>query len=66
MGIVTFRIQSYFVVINLKVNYTLQMFAGLYGEIQVWGFQIYGDCMYTRNPCNFWSKYLVWTFNIYS
>ena len=29
---------------------------GLYGEIGVWGFQISGDCMYTRNPCNFWSK----------
>ena len=26
---------------------------GLCGEIGVWGFQIYGDCMYTRNPCNF-------------
>ena len=26
---------------------------GLYGEIRVQGFQIYGDCMYTRNPCNF-------------
>ena len=29
---------------------------GLCGEIGVRGFQIYGDCMYTRNPCNFWSK----------
>ena len=26
---------------------------GLYREIGVHGFQIYGDCMYTRNPCNF-------------
>ena len=26
---------------------------GLYSEIGVQGFQIYGDCMYTRNPCNF-------------
>ena len=26
---------------------------GLYREIGVQGFQIYGDCMYTRNPCNF-------------
>ena len=26
---------------------------GLYGEIRVRGFQIYGDCMNTRNPCNF-------------
>ena len=26
---------------------------GLCGEIGVLGFQIYGDCMYTRNPCNF-------------
>ena len=26
---------------------------GLCGEIGVRGFQIYGDCMYTRNPCNF-------------
>ena len=25
---------------------------GLYREIGVQGFQIYGDCMYTRNPCN--------------
>ena len=35
---------------------TLQMFTGIYrdsaGEIGVQGFQIYGDCMYTRNPCN--------------
>ena len=26
---------------------------GLCGEIGVRGFQIYGECMYTRNPCNF-------------
>ena len=26
---------------------------GLCGEIGVRGFQIYGDCMYNRNPCNF-------------
>ena len=26
---------------------------GLYEEIGVQGFQIYGDCMFTRNPCNF-------------
>ena len=26
---------------------------GFTGEIGVRGFQIYGDCMYTRNPCNF-------------
>ena len=40
---------------------------GLYGEIGVRGFQIYGDCMYTRNPCNFWSKSKkVWTFYIYT
>ena len=26
---------------------------GLYREIRVQGFQIYGDCMYTCNPCNF-------------
>ena len=26
---------------------------GLYREIRVQGFQIYGDCMYIRNPCNF-------------
>ena len=41
----------------LIVLLALQMFAGIYrdfvGEIGVWGFQIYGDCMYTRNPCNF-------------
>ena len=35
---------------------TLQMFTGIYrdsAEIGVQGFQIYGDCMYTCNPCNF-------------
>ena len=38
---------------------------GLYREIRVRGFQIYGDCMYTCNPCNFWSKSKkVWTFYI--
>ena len=26
---------------------------GLYRETRVRGFQIYGDCMYTPNPCNF-------------
>ena len=26
---------------------------GLYRDIGVQGFQIYGDCMYTHNPCNF-------------
>ena len=26
---------------------------GLYREIGMQGFQIYGDCMYTLNPCNF-------------
>ena len=26
---------------------------GLYREIGVQGFQIYGDCIYTCNPCNF-------------
>ena len=26
---------------------------GLYGEIRLWGFQIYGDYMYSCNPCNF-------------
>ena len=36
----------------------MQMFTGNYiqglcGEIGVREFQIYGDCMYTRNPCNF-------------
>ena len=25
---------------------------GLWGEIRVRGFQIYGDYMYTHNPCN--------------
>ena len=40
---------------------------GLYREIGVQGFQIYGDCMYTHNPCNFWSKSKkVWTFYLYS
>ena len=28
-------------------------FQGLCGEIGVRGCQIYRDCMYTRNPCNF-------------
>ena len=31
----------------------LQGFQGLCGEIGVQGIQIYGDCMYTGNPCNF-------------
>ena len=26
---------------------------GFYREIGMQGFQIYGDCMYTCNPCNF-------------
>ena len=30
---------------------------GLYGEIGVRGFQIYGDCMYTRNPVIFKSPH---------
>ena len=29
---------------------------GLCGEIVVQGFKIYRDCMYTHNPCNFWSQ----------
>ena len=36
-------------------NYTANVYRelqGLYSEIGVQGFQIYGDCMYTRNPCN--------------
>ena len=31
----------------------LQGITGTYREIGVREFQIYGDCMYTRNPCNF-------------
>jgi tRNA(Arg) A34 adenosine deaminase TadA len=37
---------------------------GLYREIGERGFQIYEDCMFTCNPCNFCSKYFVWTFDI--
>ena len=33
--------------------YTANDLQGLYREIGVRGFQIYMDCMYTRNPCNF-------------
>jgi hypothetical protein len=39
-----------------KGNYTANVYRELQrlcGEIGVQGFQIYGDCMYTRNPCNF-------------
>ena len=50
-----------FVVVNklkcpILVRYTANVckdLQGLCGEIRVRGFQIYGDCMYTRNPCNF-------------
>ena len=37
------------------VWYTANVYRELQGlcrEIRVQGFQIYGDCMYTRNPCN--------------
>ena len=40
----------------LNKNYTANVCRDLQGlcrEIRVQGFQIYGDCMYTRNPCNF-------------
>ena len=41
---------------GLKVKHTANVcreLQGLYREIGVQGFQIYGDYMYTRNPCNF-------------
>ena len=41
------------------------MFAGIYRDFA--GKLECGDCMYTRNPCNFWSKSKkVWTFYIYT
>ena len=39
-----------------STRYTANVYRGLqglYGEIWVRGFQIYGDCMYIRIPCNF-------------
>ena len=45
--------------LSLSLIYTANVcrdLQGLCGEIGVRGFQIYGDCMYTRNTCNFWSK----------
>ena len=42
--------------ISPKRSYTANVcrdLQGLCGEIGVRGFQIYGDCMYTRNPGNF-------------
>ena len=40
---------------------------GLWREIGVQCLQIHRDCMYTRNPCIFWSKSKkVWTFYIYT
>ena len=41
---------------KLSDGYTANVYRelqGLCGEIWVRGFQIYGDCMYTRNPCNY-------------
>ena len=41
---------------NPLLDYTANVYRelqGLYREIGVQEFQIYGDCMYTRNPCNF-------------
>ena len=49
-------LQSQFVCNMYIENYTANVYRdlqGLCGEIRVRGFQIYGDCMYTRNPCNF-------------
>ena len=37
---------------------------GLHTEIEVQGFQIYGDCMYTCNPCNFGIPYSYFHCNI--
>ena len=44
---------------ELPIPYTANVCRDLQGlcrEIGVQGFQIYGDCIYTCNPCNFWSK----------
>ena len=41
---------------EINLDYTANVcreLQGLYREIGVQGFQIYGDCMYTCNPCNF-------------
>ena len=50
----------FFVQINMSgyhvQSYTANVYRelqGLYREIGVQEFQIYGDCMYTRNTCNF-------------
>ena len=40
---------------GLHEKYTANVYRDLQGlcrEIGVQGFQIYGDCMFTRNPCN--------------
>ena len=45
-----------FIYSNKHVLYTASVYRGLQGlcgEIRVRRFQIYGDCMYTRNPVNF-------------
>ena len=49
---------TYVVQLYVWLQYTANVYRGLqglYGEIRVRGFQIYGDCMYTRNPWNFWN-----------
>ena len=45
----------YLIYLKDKYRYTANVYRelhGVYREIGVQGFQIYGDCMYTRNPCN--------------
>ena len=39
--------------LNMYTANVYRELQGLYREIGVQGFQIYGDCMYTPNPCNF-------------
>ena len=45
-----------------QIDYTANVYRelqGLYREIGVQGFQIYGDCMCTGNPCNFQNHTLI-------
>ena len=50
---------------NSYLSNTLQMFTAVYREIEVQRFQIYGDCMYTRNPCNLKSPHSDFHCNIW-
>ena len=40
-------------VLNMYTANVCRDLQGLCWEMGVRGFQIYGDCMYTPNPCNF-------------